>query len=69
MKFTATTPDGHTFERSSKTRTYTHARWIQFPWKDCQCIISWHLSGAAAQTSPFQSSTWRNLPWGIVQVS
>lgn len=67
--FTATTPDGQTFTRSSKTRNYTHARWIKFPDDAHQVIISWHQSADAAARSPFQSPTWRSLPHGIVQIA
>jgi hypothetical protein len=64
----ATTPDGHTKTRTT-ARAYTHARWIKFPWDDHQVIISWHASEQAAHSSPFQSSQWKSMPWGIVPVA
>lgn len=66
--FTATAPGGETYARSSKTRTYTHARWLQFPGEETPVIISWHQSAEAAAKSPFQVPTWKTLPHGIVEV-
>lgn len=67
-KFSATAPDGTVGTRSSRTRIYTHARWIQFPWHPTQVIISWHMTEAAAETSPFQAPVWKTFQWGIVPV-
>lgn len=70
ITFTAVTPDGHGHAtRSSKTQTYTHARWIKFPDEDHQVIISWHRSETAAHKSPFQTPVWKNFPWGVVPVA
>lgn len=69
MTMTATTPDGHTSTRNSRTKGYTHARWIKFPEDNHQVIVSWHHSADAAARSPFQSPTWRSLPHGIVEVT
>jgi hypothetical protein len=71
VTFYATTPEGVTDTRTSKTRTYTHARWIKFPdeQSDKQIIISWHQSEDQAARGSFQHSSWKNYPWGYVRVS
>lgn len=66
--YTATTPDRHTFIRSSRTVIYTHARWMLFKDNAHQTIVSWHVSKKNADKSPFQNAAWKNNPWGVVPV-
>ncbi|WP_086669117.1 hypothetical protein [Lentzea kentuckyensis] len=69
VTFVAVTPDGELATRTSRTRVYTHARWIDYRDGKGQRIISWHMTEAAAGKSLPPVVRERGLVWGIVPVT
>jgi hypothetical protein len=69
VTFVAVTPDGELATRTSRTREYTHARWIDYADGRGQRIVSWHMTEAAAGKSLPPAVKERSLVWGVVPVT
>lgn len=69
VTFVAVTPDGVRATRTSKVRTYTHARWIDYADGKGKRLMSWHMTEEAASKSLPPAVRERGLAWGVVPVT